>query len=157
MFPGYRNSNVIEEFVDGEFKNVDSFGNYQASKSMSLTRMSKLALAGQKPLWILTGTLDEDQSQLKTALKEATKNFPADVIWTCWPSRDFDRCLPVCQEEWVYANINDMDGIEASTVVIFGMPPTDNVSMDGRNTHSRLFTRARHCLVIVTEQNVPRY
>ena len=124
---------------------------------MDTAKESELALAGKKPLWILTNTLEEDQAQLETALKEATSDFAADVIWTCWPSKDFDRCKPVCQEEWVYANINDMDGIEASTLVIFGMPPTDNVSARGTNTHSRLFTRARHCLVIVTEDNVPRY
>ena len=116
-------------------------------------------MAGQKPLWISTDTLhlEEVKTQLKALLKETTNDFSADVIWTCWPSRDFDRCQSVCPDGWNYTNINHMDGIEASTVVIFGMPPTDNVSYRGANTHSRLFTRARHCLVLVTEENVPRY
>ena len=116
---------------------------------------SELSLGGQKPLWISSQSLGEDKEELLPVLKEVTNDYSNDVIWTCSPASDFGKCKPFCKEGWVYANINHMDGIEAACVVIFGIPPKDNIF--SLTNLSRLFTRARNCLIIITEENVPRY
>ena len=146
----YRNCPAIDDFVGGQFTDKT-----ELSDAMNNTKKSELSLGGQKPLWISTQSLDEDKEELLPILKEATNDYSNDVIWTCSPASDFGKCNPFCKEGWVYTNINHMDGIEAACVVIFGIPPKDN-SYSGTNL-SRLFTRARNCLIIITEEKVPRY
>ena len=125
---------------------------------MQETNQSELSLGGQKPLWISTQSLQEDKDELMPILKEETNDYSNDVIWTCSPASDFGKCKPFCQGGWEYANINHMDGIEAACVVVFGVPTPDSVSLAEGQTHlSRLFTRARNSLIIITEEKVTRY
>ena len=148
----YRNCPAIDEFLTFGF-----ISKVNTSDAMNKTMQSELPLKGQKPLWISTQSLEEDKKELLPILDEATNDYSNDVIWTCSPPSDFQKCKTFCQEGWVYANINHMDGIEAACVVIFGMPPRDNASYSLGRTHlSRLFMRARNFLIIINEENVPR-
>ena len=149
----YRNCPAIDAFVGDRFTRKSNL-----SAAMKETNQSELSLGGQKPLWISTQSLQEDKDELMPILKEETNDYSNDVIWTCSPASDFEKCKLFCQGGWEYGNINHMDGIEDACVVVFEMPSKDNASfIDGQTHLSRLFTRARNCLILITEEKVTRY
>ena len=145
----YRSCPEIDVFVRSKF--IDES---ELPLVMSGAKQSELSMRGQVPLWISTRSLEEDKEALFQILKEETNDYSNDVIWTCSPASDFGKCKLFCQEGWVYVNINHMDGIEAALVVIFGIPPEDGAfGLLGHTKLSRLLTRARNSLILITEED----
>jgi hypothetical protein len=150
---------IMTIVLDKNFHNCDEVNNLISEKfnSRAFHGFNKTFDApppsGQKPLWISTDTLANDSLNFLPILSEATKNF-MNVIWTCYPSIDSKRYNQFCENAWKYVNINQISDMEAPCVVIFGMPAKESLSMTANL--SMLFSRARSCLVLITEANFLR-
>ena len=105
-------------------------------------------------MWIATESMIEDKELFLPLLRLMTKTF-SSVIWTCSPSTDYSKCKSFCEDHWSFVNVNEIDGIEAHCVIIFGLPARDN-NITSIHSFSRLFSRARNSLVLVTEEKVTK-
>ena len=114
-----------------------------------------LSLKGQKPLWISTTNLKTDSKQIQQILNKAMVGFSQDALWTCFKPSSRKRYELLCGNNWVYVNVFNMDGIEATNVIFFGLPKS---ARDGDPSFqiSRKFTRARIFFAVVTEKDEER-
>ena len=105
-------------------------------------------------MWIATENMIEDKEKFLPLLRNVTKTF-SNVIWTCSPSTDYSKCKTFCGNDWSFVNVYQIDGIEAPCVVVFGLPARDN-NITSIHSFSRLFSRARNSLVLITEEKVTK-
>ena len=143
----YRTCDKINSLLSEDF-------NFEANPS--LTQVFNVPpLEGQKPLWISTDTFANDKANFMPLLSETTKMFVHNVIWTCHPPSDYERCRSFCDNGWQYIDINHIQNLEAACLIIFGMPTKESLSI--KSKLNRIFSRARSCLVLLTEENFMRY
>ena len=169
-------------FLPTQYRNADSIDSLHKhfteksflSRALEKTRMKKnpIEMKGKQPLWIQTQSIpcvhavSKNEKRFWELLDEVIGDYKNDVIWTCAPSTDqakFNAAVsrnPKWDDEksvnWHYININHMDGIEAACVIIFGVPIRTDAFNSSCHQLSRLFSRARNCIILVTEKKVSR-
>ena len=99
----------------------------------------------------------DDLPSLSIQLSNATKEYLDDIIWTCHPASDFVKYEKLCSNNWLYKNINYVDGKKALCLLIFGMESLAGSPDFSKDFLSSLFSKAKSCLVLATNDSVETY